>query len=289
MSPVDRRQFLSRLSAAALVLRAHGSAAWAAGPRALAANSPAPAADGDPGPRLLALRLRTAAPLEKMAGFYGQTLGLPVQAAAGEGIHVQAGGTEITFLPTTEPEAQPFYHFAFNIPENKILAARSWQLERTPLFSTPENLRDPSFPNDVRHFRNWNAHSLFFWDPAGNVVEYIARHELRNSAAGSFTSRDILCASEIAFVVDDVPKTASGLEAALSLPQYQSASDVFHATGDERGLLLLFERGRRIGDTLGDRPSPAEVFATHAEIRGAASGTYEFPEGPFEIEIRPEA
>jgi hypothetical protein len=37
------------------------------------------------------------------------------------------------------------------------------------------------------------------------------RHDLGNAVPGPFTSRDILYASEIAFVADDVPATAETL------------------------------------------------------------------------------
>lgn len=284
---MNRRQFLARLSAAALVLRGHGAGALSAGttatePHTLDAKLGEPSSGAA---RIQALRLLTACPLDEMARFYGRDLGLPVRSVSSESLVVGAGATEITFVHTAEPDLFPFYHFAFNIPENKILSARSWQLERSPLFLTPDNLRDPQFPEDVRHFRSWNAHSVFFWDPAGNVVEYIARHDLDNPAEGPFTSRDILYASEIAFVVEDVPGAASRLETTLSLPQYQSASEVFHATGDETGLLLLFKRGRTIGDTLRNRPAPAEAFSTRATIRGLEVGNYAFPDAPFEIEI----
>ncbi len=143
----------------------------------------------------------------------------------------------------------------------------------------------------MRHFRRWNAHSVFFWDPAGNVVEYIARHELADppgvSPDRSFSSRDILYASEIAFVVDDVPSAGSALETAFSLRRYRNASEVFHAAGDERGLLLVFARGREIGDRLRDRPAAAAVFRTRARIRAAGPSRYGVAGYPYEITVTP--
>ena len=113
---------------------------------------------------------------------------------------------------------------AFNIPENKVKAAHDWQAQRGPLMQTPPHMRDRNFPPHVRHFRNWNAHSVFFWDPAGNILEYIGRHTLKNPAPGPFTSDDILYASEIAFVTDDVPTMASAIEQRFDLPQYLQGS-----------------------------------------------------------------
>lgn len=284
MDSSDRRSFLRKLSASALFLGAHGGAGFEA--LALTGEGQSRFVAGERREaRIFALRLLTGAPLEEMAAFYGGKLGLPIETSEAGHLRVTAGATQITFVAVSESQGSPFYHFAFNIPENKILAARAWQLERSQLFITPETLRDSRYPDDVRHFRSWNAHSVFFWDPAGNVVEYIARHDLGNPAAGPFTSRDILYASEIAFVSDDVPRAASGLEAALAWPQYRSASDAFHASGDESGLLLLFKRGRELGDALRDRPAPADVFATQATIRGSKGGRYLFGDGQFELQI----
>src|SRR5207249_7567926 len=131
---------------------------------------------------------------------------------------------------------KPFYHFAFNIPENKVLAAHRWQKKRTPLLPIPKTLRDPGYPDEVVNY-HWNAHSIFFFDPSSNVVEYIARHDLKNGAPGGFASQDILYASEIGLIVDDVPATASKLKDIVVLNQDKGGSYQFTALGVERGLL----------------------------------------------------
>ena len=155
--------------------------------------------------RIRALRLQTAAPLDAMRGFYGDTLGMRVLSRTQDELTVAGGTTTITFVATDR--GAPFYHFAFNIPERKILAAREWQRQHTPLFKTPRRQIDSGYPDDVRHFRSWNAHSVFFFDPAENVVEHIARHDLPStndlgSPGDAFTPEDILYASEIAFASD---------------------------------------------------------------------------------------
>ena len=159
-----------------------------------------------------------------------------------ERLTIDAGLTRITFLKSAETDAKPFYHFAFNIPENKILAAHQWQKERCPLLPIPERLRNGKYPDDVVNYSHWNAHSVFFFDPAGNVVEYIARHDLKNAGSGDFGSDDILYASEIAFVVEDVTATAAILKDVAGVVQYRGASDEFAAIGDEHGLLLVMKR-----------------------------------------------
>ncbi|MBT8485769.1 MAG: glyoxalase/bleomycin resistance/dioxygenase family protein [Phycisphaerales bacterium] len=233
-------------------------------------------------PRIRALHLETAASLDAMHAFYHETLGLPVRRRDQRILTIDAGATRLTFERGGDDGRPPFYHFAFNIPENKIREARAWQRERSSIFATPPHQQDPAYPADVRHFAHWNAHAVFFADPAGNVVEYIARHDLTNAASGPFTTRDILYASEIAFVVDDVPAHAASLRAAFDLEQYRGASDAFSAVGDERGLLLVFRRGRNIGVGSG-RPYAADVFRTRVEINADANAVLSTDAYPYRV------
>jgi catechol-2,3-dioxygenase len=194
--------------------------------------------------RIAALRLLTATPLEALADFYGGTLGLRVEESGVDRLTVAVGLTKLTFVPAPPEQRGAFYHVAFNVPENKLRLARDWQLERTTLLPPRANQVDPSYPEDVTWFRNWNAHSVFFWDPAGNLLEHIARHDLATAAPGRFGSQDILYASEIALITGEVPRVAAAVASALGLATYREPSEVFQALGDERGLVLVIERGR---------------------------------------------
>jgi hypothetical protein len=71
---------------------------------------------------------------------------------------------------------------------------------------------------------------VFFFDPAGNVVDYIARHDLKNSAEGDLSSDDISYTSEIAFVTDDVPAMATQLKDIAGVTQYRGGDDQFMAS-----------------------------------------------------------
>lgn len=228
-----------------------------------------------PSRRIAALRLQTATPIPEMKAFYADVLELPILRATDEHLAFRAGTTTITFErvdPASETRP-PFYHFAFNIPEDKIVAAHDWQSARTPLFTTPAHMRDPKYPDDVRHFRSWNAHSVFFADPAGNVLEHIARHDLKDDPEPheqdvgdrSFTSRDILYASEIALVSDDVPQTSNDIMSTFDLAPYRPGSEQFQAIGDEHGLLLVFKRGRQLGLGSG-KDLAAAVYAADVTI-----------------------
>ena len=216
-----------------------------------------------------------------MKRFYGELLGLSVLEDGSDRLTIAGGETRLTFLPSTDGDSAPFYHFAFNIPENKILAARAWQLERTSLEPPGADLRDPEMPPDVVVYRHWDAHSIFFWDPGGNFVEYIARHTLDNGSTGDFSPRDILYASEIALVSDDTADLAGRLRERFGLEPYGRGSDVFRAMGDELGLLIVMRRGRQMGWA---RARPIDVAPVDVSIAGATGAELRMDGLPYRIE-----
>lgn len=126
--------------------------------------------------------------------------------------------------------------------------------------------------------------SFFFWDPAGNLIEYIARHDLKNSAAGAFSAKDFLYASEIAFISEDVTHTALEMRKALQLEQYRGGDDRFRALGDEHGLLLVIIRGRRWGYE--EKAPPTGIFPTVVTIRGANPAQFTIADYPYEIFVK---
>jgi len=278
-SHLDRRRFLAWASASAAWIAAHpGSALGSPGP----ASQPAERLAA--GPRILSLELLSAAPISTMKEFYQGSLGLRVLDEQRDRLTLAAGLSSLTFVAAGPDAGEPFYHFAFNIPENKAVEALAWQKERSPLMPIPRHLQDDDHPELV-HFRHWNAHSVFFYDPAGNVVEYIARHDLGNAAAGSFGSDDILYASEIGLIVDEVAATAAELKEVVGVEQYRGGDEQFTALGDERGLLLVMKRGRRLNFQPSDPAKAARVFRTAVRVHGLASTKYPLPGFPYELSV----
>ena len=136
----------------------------------------------------------------------------------------------------------PFYHFAFNIPENKLEKAIDWLSGRAPLLKGRGG-------NHVVYFNWLDAHSVYFYDPAGNILEFIAHHPLKNGRPGSFDVEDILYTSEIGLVTNDVPSLSSELDAKLGLTNYaaehhQQISDVFRPIGDPYGFFIVVKHRR---------------------------------------------
>jgi catechol-2,3-dioxygenase len=127
-------------------------------------------------------------------------------------------------------------HFAINIPENQIEQARAWLTGRVPVLE----LNGES----IFHFDAWNAHAVYFRDPAGSIVELIARHTLENARDEAFSAASWLSISEIGIAADDVLLAAERLQKEYALPFYHTPSESFTALGDEDGLLILVPAGR---------------------------------------------
>jgi catechol-2,3-dioxygenase len=199
-----------------------------------------------------------------MKRFYAGTIGFPVVDESERSITFRSGTGRLTFEHA--PDAPACYHFAFDIPQNRILAAHAWQRERTDFILPPERLNDPGLPREVVAFRRWNAHSVFFWDPAGNAVEYIARHDLDNDGPDDrpFSLAEILHLSEIGLVVDDVPAAAKTVKEALGIETYVSASSAFEPVGDQHGLLLMMKTGHPMAFDQGCRRG---IHATEVRLR----------------------
>jgi hypothetical protein len=107
---------------------------------------------------------------------------------------------------------------------------------------------------------------------------------LKNGAEGAFNSKDILYASEIGLIVDDVPSTATKLKDVVGVGQYKGGSDEFTALGDEQGLLLVMKRGRVLSFD-SEVKKAADIFRTTASVRGAKQVKYRFPKLPYEVSV----
>ena len=276
---IDRRHFLGSSAATAAFLAMHDLPLIGARPAGQAQDDPRR-------PRILSLELVTGAPLGAMKAFYGKTLDLRLTNESADRFTVEAGETQITFVASEDSSSgrAPFYHFAFNIPENKILKALEWQKARTPILPIPERNRAEGFPPDVVDYRHWNAHSVFFLDPAGNVVEYIARHDLKNGDTHPFSWGDILYVSEIGLIVDDVAAAADAIKTFATVAPYKGGDGNFTAMGDEYGLLLVMKRGRII-DFTGNPDNGVRVYPTGVNLRGAKAATHQLASHPYRLTI----
>jgi catechol 2,3-dioxygenase-like lactoylglutathione lyase family enzyme len=209
--------------------------------------------------------------LATLKHFYTVILGLPLIQESATMIELRAGRTRLIFTQVRDGSS-PFYHFAFTIPDNKLALAKAWMRERKLLLS--EGSLD-----EIDHGL-WNAQSIYFYDPAGNIAECIVRHNLRNGREGPFSPKDILCVSEIGLVVDRGLDTVGALEIALDEQTYYHRNEEFSALGNDDGLLIIAKRERRWLMT----DKPATGYPVHVTLKGKKNLHYEVAGYPYSIQ-----
>lgn len=215
-----------------------------------------------------------AADLSAQLHFYTQLLGLPLAAPAEpHQFTLQTGRSQLTFVQANEGE-NGRYHFAFNISPNQFDEAKQWLTGRVPL------IRDEQGADEF-DFRSWNARAFYFYDPAGNILEFIAHHDLPDQSDLPFAATSILEISEIGLASDDVPATAELTRTTLGLQPYRgSVSDAFTAVGDEHGLLIIVQQGRVWFPNTG---VAAELYPLTAVLADDSGRTYQLFGSPYQI------
>ena len=172
--------------------------------------------------------------------FYKELLGMDV-IRAGKGITIAAGQTKLIFEEAPGDE-NPFYHFAFNIPSNKFEEAYSWVKQKLILLW----LHD--YYGDIADFVNWHAKSFYFKDPAGNIVEMIARYDLEDFAPEGFSSKQIRMVSEIGIVFHQgsFEEEIGGFMKQFSLKYFDKQPPMphFRAIGNDEGLFIAVPENR---------------------------------------------
>lgn len=164
-----------------------------------------------------------------LKSFYSDTLGLEVSKLGISKIKIMVGTTGLIFIQ--DKNINPYYHFAINIPENQINEAIAWLKPKVTLIE--------SDGSPLIDFPNWNAHSVYFYDPAGNIVELIARHDLDYSTTGAFSGNSFLNISEIGMPVDDVKAIHDKLSEKFGQNLWSGNLDTFSAIGDQNGLFIV--------------------------------------------------
>jgi len=199
--------------------------------------------------------------LKTLQEFYSSVLALPVEQPGEGKIRIKIGDSELSFLETTIGD--PFYHFAINIPANKIEEAKAWLTNKVNLLWMDD------YKSDIADFVNWHAKSVYFYDPAGNIVELIARFDLDNNASETFSSDQFLSINEVGLVFSDknFDKEIMSLATSYLLSYFDKQPPLpkFRAMGDDHGLFVIVPEHRNWYPT----DKPAGIFPMTVEFDSA--------------------
>ena len=118
---ITRRRFLESASMALPLAMFHAHPFTVAGEQSLLSPD-----SEQPGQHSIAKLRLLGRKLEEQRHFYREVLGLPIEGDSAHEITVLAGHSKITFADEKPEYQNPFYHFCFLIPENKLESARVW-------------------------------------------------------------------------------------------------------------------------------------------------------------------
>ncbi|MFD0675578.1 MULTISPECIES: VOC family protein [unclassified Paenibacillus] len=208
---------------------------------------------------------------EAMKTFYASLIGLDVLEDQPTQLSFRAGESILAFRKNSSTE-KPFYHIAFTIPTNKLEEAKQWLNGRGILLFSKDGLNE--FP-----FDSWNATAIYFYDPDGNLIEFIAHHTLDNATSDAFGPKHLLRISEIGLPVENVPEAARKLIDAFQLSLWGGDGQQFAPLGDADGVLIVVDKQR---PWFPDGRSP-DIFDTKVSIKGTDSATLFLQNGLYEL------
>lgn len=179
--------------------------------------------------------------LEATRLFYVRRLGLPLLSHSASHLTVLIGWTHLTFRLVDQPVAP--YHFAVNVPRGSLeVVMYYFDLDylptQVPGVDAPETC--------VANFPNWRAKACYFYDAAGNLLEFIARTDLHLDDP-NLTFPDLFQGvSEIGIATEDVAHTTELLNQRFGIEQFAKMKPIpdFNAVGDDNGLFIVSKVGR---------------------------------------------
>ena len=179
--------------------------------------------------------------------FYSNQIGLDL---------IETSETEAQFmvgksiLKIVKSEKFKPYHFAINIPNNKENEALKWLKERVKI------LKDGK--TEIQDFDFWNAKAIYFYDIDQNIVEFIARKNMKNESKEEFSVNSLLEISEIGMPVNDIETTFSTLKKIANIEIFDGGFERFCAIGDENGLFICINKKIKDWFPTGDKAHSSE-------------------------------
>ena len=225
--------------------------------------------------RIVQITLAAADPAAQ-AGFWGDTLGLPVGTAEGA-IEVSLRRSTIRFEPATGED--PHYHFAINVPRGSIDAAAAWLAGRHELLEFHD---DPDVEEGATIVHtDRGASAFYFLDGGGNVVELMANPNVDDEPGPQFDPASLLEIAEIGLATADVAATRAAIEEVFGATVLWGGKEGWRLTaiGDDHGVVIVAPVGRGwIPVDLPARPLPTTIVA-----EGPRPAEITLAEGPYRL------
>lgn len=166
--------------------------------------------------------------------FYTQVLGFDCISYSTEELVLQTGKTLLEFRYRSETT---IYHFAFNIPSNQGAEALDWLKERVEILD---------FEGDeLVEFDFWNAQAMYFYDADGNILEYIARRNLKANSTTPFSGNSVLEISEVGLSTTSLETIYNKIQEQFAIPIFSGSLDRFAALGNEHALFIVIDRAQK--------------------------------------------
>lgn len=183
--------------------------------------------------KILEIEIQTE-DLNETESFYTDSLGFKVVSKGINFISFLAAQSTLTFIKLNN--SNPKYHFAFNIPNNKLDEAIEWAASNFELLKIDNQ-------EVVANFESWNAKSIYFYDNNKNILEFIVRYDIDNAEEKPFDSSSIKCISEIGMVDASPTNFANQFikENNLNFFEKGSRNEKFVALGNDNGLLIIVQ------------------------------------------------
>lgn len=170
--------------------------------------------------------------IDKQKNFYSKILELEeIKSFSENEISYKIGNSILKFIK--RDQVTP-YHFAMNIYSNQEQEALVWLKERVSILKNGKE--------EIQYFESWNAKAIYFYDEDKNIVEFIARKNLKHNSKEVFSSKSLLEISEIGLPTDSIEKIFKKLNNEIGLSIYSGSFEEFCAIGDEKGLIVCVDQ-----------------------------------------------
>lgn len=170
--------------------------------------------------------------IEETEKFYSQVLGFKISKKLENSISFLVGFSIITFIEAKKSE-NPIYHFAFNIPGNKIDDALLWISNKTAILESEDG--------KITNFDTWNAKSIYFYDNNKNILEFISRKDLNINSEKEFSVESILNISEVGIATENPIELSQKIIDKTGIDFFSKGPkrEDFAVVGNENGLFVI--------------------------------------------------